>query len=193
MTDEVPWLTRGQLRAWMKLVAVMELLPAALDQQLQRDADLTHFDYMVIAMLSETDGRTLRMSALASATNASLPRLSHVVSRLQKRGLVTRCPSSDDRRATDVRLTDAGFALIVDAAPDHVRTARQFVIDALTDEQVEALDGITRSLLERLDPEGRFAALTYPRDDDDVAICEERLTGQAPPLPVQPGQVAPLQ
>ncbi len=177
-TDDVPWLDRAQLRAWMKLVAVMELLPAALDQQLQRDADLTHFDYMVIAMLSETEGRTLRMSALASATNASLPRLSHVVSRLEKRGLVTRCPSADDRRATDVRLTEAGYAAIVEAAPDHVRTARAFVIDALTAEQVAQLDAITRALLGRLDPEGRFAALTYPRDDDAPAICEERLTGQ---------------
>jgi len=179
MTDDTPWLSREQLRAWMKLVAVMELLPAALDQQLQRDADLTHFDYMVIAMLSETEGRTLRMSALASATNASLPRLSHVVSRLEKRGFVDRCPSSEDRRATDVRLTDAGFALIVDAAPDHVRTARRFVFDALDDTQVAALDDITRALLTRLDPEGRFAAVTYPRDDDDPAICEARLTGTA--------------
>ncbi|WP_338032827.1 bifunctional helix-turn-helix transcriptional regulator/GNAT family N-acetyltransferase [Curtobacterium oceanosedimentum] len=178
MTDETPWLTRDQLRAWMKLVAVMELLPAALDQQLQRDADLTHFDYMVVAMLSETESRTLRMSALAAATNASLPRLSHVVSRLEKRGLVNRCPSVDDRRATDVRLTDDGFAAIVAAAPDHVRTARRFVIDALSDEQVRQLDGITRALLGRLDPEGRFAALTYPRDEDEV-LCEERLTGGA--------------
>lgn len=177
MTDETPWLTRDQLRAWMKLVAVMELLPAALDQQLQRDADLTHFDYMVVAMLSETRSRTLRMSALAAATNASLPRLSHVVSRLEKRGLVTRCPSADDRRATDVQLTDEGVAAIVAAAPDHVRTARRFVIDALSDEQVRQLDGITRALLGRLDPEGRFAALTYPRDEDDQVLCEERLTG----------------
>jgi len=177
MTDDTPWLTRDQLRAWMKLVAVMELLPAALDQQLQRDADLTHFDYMVVAMLSETEGRTLRMSALAAATNASLPRLSHVVSRLEKRGLVTRCPSVDDRRATDVRLTDAGYDAIVTAAPEHVRTARRFVIDALDDEQVGQLDGITRALLGRLDPEGRFAALTYPRDEDDQVLCEDRLTG----------------
>ncbi|WP_144765670.1 MarR family winged helix-turn-helix transcriptional regulator [Curtobacterium sp. 9128] len=179
MTDETPWLTREQLRAWMKLVAVMELLPAALDHQLQRDADLTHFDYMVIAMLSETEGRTLRMSALASATNASLPRLSHVVSRLEKRGLVARCPSVDDRRATDVRLTEAGYAAIVDAAPDHVRTARKFVIDALTAEQVAQLDAIAKSMLTTLDPEGRFAAVTYPRDEDDAAICEARLTGAA--------------
>ena len=179
MSDGTPWLTREQLRAWMKLVAVMELLPAALDQQLQRDADLTHFDYMVVAMLSETDSRTLRMSALASATNASLPRLSHVVSRLEKRGLVARCPSTDDRRATDVRLTDDGYAAIVDAAPDHVRTARRVVIDALSEEQVGQLDGIAAALLARLDPEGRFAAPNYPRDDADTAICEARLTGTA--------------
>jgi DNA-binding MarR family transcriptional regulator len=163
MADDPKWLTREELRAWLRLVAVIELLPAALDQQLQRDADLTHFDYMVIAMLSETDGRTLRMSTLASATNASLPRLSHVVTRLEKRGLVARCPSTDDRRATDVRLTDDGFALIVAAAPGHVATARRYVIDALSPEQVVQLDGIARSMLERLDPEGKLAALTDPQ------------------------------
>jgi DNA-binding MarR family transcriptional regulator len=167
MSDPTPWLTRDQLRAWMRFVAVMELLPAALDQQLQRDADMNHFDYMVVAMLSETDDRTLRMSALASATNASLPRLSHVVSRLEKRGYVARCPSSDDRRATDVRLTDAGLAAIVTAAPEHVRTARRFVIDALSDEQVGQLEEISRAMLGRLDPEGRFAAPNSPDRLDD--------------------------
>jgi DNA-binding MarR family transcriptional regulator/GNAT superfamily N-acetyltransferase len=160
MSDETPWLTPDQLRAWLKFVAVMELLPAALDSQLQRDADLTHFDYMVVAMLSEAPERTKRMSALAAETNASLPRLSHVVSRLEKRGLLTRYPSAEDRRATDVRLTDAGFDLIVAAAPGHVRTARHFVIDALSDEQVGQLDTIARAMLERLDPEGRLAART---------------------------------
>jgi DNA-binding MarR family transcriptional regulator len=100
------------------------------------------------------------------------------VSRLEKRGLVSRCPSVDDRRATDVRLTDAGYATIVEAAPDHVRTARRFVIDALSEEQVVQLDGIAKSLLTTLDPDGRFAALTYPRDEDDTALCEARLTGQ---------------
>ncbi len=178
MTDDTPWLSREQLRAWMGFVAVMELLPAALDHQLQRDADLTMFDYMVIAMLSETELHTLRMSVLASATNASLPRLSHVVSRLEKRGLVARCPSTEDRRATDVRLTDAGFDHIVAAAPGHVRTARRLVIDALSDEQVAELDGISRVLLSRVDPEGRFAAVANIPDDEPT-VCEARLTGTA--------------
>jgi DNA-binding MarR family transcriptional regulator/GNAT superfamily N-acetyltransferase len=178
MTDDTPWLSREQLRAWMGFIAVMELLPAALDHQLQRDAEVTLFDYMVMAMLSETECRTLRMSMLASATNASLPRLSHVVSRLEKRGLVARCPSTEDRRATDVRLTDAGFDHIVTAAPGHVRTARRLVIDALSPEQIAELDSISRVLLGRVDPEGRFAAVAK-MPADDPTTCEGRLTGSA--------------
>jgi DNA-binding MarR family transcriptional regulator len=158
--QDVRWLNAAQLSAWKKLVAVLELLPAALDSQLQRDADLTHFDYMVLAMLSEEPDRTLRMSTLAAFTTASLPRLSHVVTRLERRGLLTRCPSIDDRRATDVRLTEAGFALLVGSAPGHVAAARQYVVDALTDDQVEQLDAIAKALLVRLDPEGRLSALT---------------------------------
>jgi len=173
-TDDVPWLSRDQLRAWLKLVAVMERLPAVLDRQLQQDADLTHFDYMVIAMLSETPGRSLRMSTLAATTTASLPRLSHVVSRLAKRGLVTRSPSPEDGRATDVRLTDAGWDAIVAAAPQHVRTARHHVFDVLTDEQVGQLDTIMRALLDRLDPESRFTPLVDP-DAREQAFAPARL------------------
>ena len=98
--DEVRWLTPEQLRAWVGLRSVAELLPAALDSQLRRDARLTHFDYQVLAMLSEAPGRTLRMTSLAQRTSATLPRLSHVVERLEARGLVARAPSTDDARAT---------------------------------------------------------------------------------------------
>ena len=76
----------------MRLIAVVELLPGVLDSQLRRDADLTHFEYFVLAMLSEAPERTLRMTALAARTNATLPRLSHVVRRLEERGLVERFP-----------------------------------------------------------------------------------------------------
>ena len=82
------WLTPAQLRAWKKFVAVVEIRPGTLDGQLQRDADVTHFEYFTMAMLSEAPDRTLRMTSLASATNSTLPRLSHVVSRLEKRGYI---------------------------------------------------------------------------------------------------------
>ncbi|MDT7742354.1 MAG: hypothetical protein QOE59_1432, partial [Actinomycetota bacterium] len=48
------WLTTEEQHAWRRTAAVMTLLPAALDAQLQRDAGLTQFSYLVLAMLSET-------------------------------------------------------------------------------------------------------------------------------------------
>src|SRR3954452_13290038 len=114
------WLSAEERAAWTRLVAVLELLPSALDAQLRRDAGLTHFDYFVLAMLSEADDHTLRMTTLAQRTNATLPRLSHVVRRLEERGLVVRFPCPEDRRATNARLTDAGLDHLEAAAPGHV-------------------------------------------------------------------------
>ena len=150
--DGERWLTAEQLRAWIRLEAVVELLPAVLDSQLQRDAQLTHFEYLVMATLSEAEGRVLRMGALAAGTNSSLPRLSHVVSRLEGRGYVERLPCPGDRRATNAHLTDAGWEKVVETAPGHVQNVREHVIDALSAEQVTQLDAIMQALLTRLDP-----------------------------------------
>jgi len=164
MTDDVRWLSPRELRTWMRLQAVSELLPGVLDAQLQRDAQLTHFEYLVLAMLSEAEGRTLRMTDLALKTNATLPRLSHVVKRLEGRGYVERTPCPEDRRATLAVLTDAGWDKVVATAPGHVGTVREHIIDRLTPEQVDQLDQIARSILESLDTEGRLDALHLPED-----------------------------
>lgn len=154
--EDVPWLSPPQLRAWMRFVAVVELLPGVLDSQLQRDADVSHFEYYVLAMLSEAPNATLRMTALSLKTNATLPRLSHVIKRLESRGLVRRAPCPEDRRATNASLTEEGIALVVATAPGHVRTVRENVIDRLTEEQIGQLDAISDQLLRRLDPDNRM-------------------------------------
>lgn len=161
---ETPWLDREQLAAWVRFVAVLELLPGVLDGQLRRDADLMHFEYFVLAMLSEAPDRTLRMTELARRTNATLPRLSHVVRRLEDRGLVQRFPCPQDRRATNAQLTPDGWDAVQAAAPGHVATVRQYVIDALSPEQVAQLGGIADAMLGRLDPSGAMVA-TYRRYD----------------------------
>ena len=154
-----PWLTPAELRAWTRLEAVVELLPGVLDTQLQHDADLSHYEYLVLAKLSEAPERTLRMTALAAETNATLPRLSHVVTRLTARGYVDRRPCTEDRRATLATLTDVGWTKVVTTAPGHARTVRAHVIDALTPDQVDQLDAIATALLERLDPHNRLQML----------------------------------
>ena len=164
MTPETRWLTTQELGAWVRLAAVLELLPGVLDSQLRRDADLTHFDYYVLAMLSESPERTLRMTGLAAQTNATLPRLSHVVRRLEERGFVERLPCPEDGRATNARLTDAGWRKVRETAPGHVATVRDHVIDALTPEQVGQLSQIADAMLLRLDPRRDLSTL-YERHD----------------------------
>jgi DNA-binding MarR family transcriptional regulator len=153
------WLDGDERAAWLRLVAVVELLPGALDAQLRRDARLTHYDYFVLAMLSEAPDHTLRMTALAQRTNATLPRLSHVVRRLEERGLVERFPCPEDRRATNARLTATGWDEVVAAAPGHVTAVRRHVFDALEPVQVTQLRQICDALLTTLDAEGHLTSL----------------------------------
>ena len=153
---EPRWLDDDERQAWLRLIAVAELLPAALDAQLRRDAALTHFEYFVLAMLSEAPDRVLRMTSLARRTNATLPRLSHVVRRLEDRGLVARFPCPEDRRATNARLTAPGWDAVKQAAPGHVDTVRRLVLDPLSRTQVAQLHRIGDELLTVLDPHGNM-------------------------------------
>lgn len=169
---QTKWLTQQELAAWVRLVAVLELLPGALDSQLRRDANLTHFEYYVLAMLSEAQDRTLRMTELAALTNATLPRLSHVVRRLEDRGLVDRFPCPEDGRATNARLTPKGWRTVQEAAPGHVRAVRRHVIDALTPDQLGQLIAITDALLQRLNPTGSMAAMYHRYDEPATPLAE---------------------
>jgi DNA-binding MarR family transcriptional regulator len=127
-------------------------VPSALDAQLQRDAGISHFEYQVMAGLSEAPGRTLRMSLLAMLAEGSLPRLSQVVSRLEKRGWVRRAADPADGRYTLAILTDEGWAKVVETAPGHVAEARRLVFDPLTKAQCRQLRDIGRRIMMAIDP-----------------------------------------
>ena len=110
----------------------------ALDRQLQRDAQIPHAYYEILVRLSEAPDRSLRMSELADLTLSSRSRLSHAVARLEERGWIVRESCPTDRRGQLAHLTDAGYAVLADAAPGHVRSVREFVVDALSPEQLRA-------------------------------------------------------
>jgi DNA-binding MarR family transcriptional regulator len=153
------WLSSPERAAWLAMSALMVKLPAALDQQLQHDAELSLFEYMVLAMLSEAPDRTLRMNDLAALTSSSPSRLSHVASRLEKAGFIERRRCEGRGRSTNAVLTDHGHAKIVGAAPGHVAEVRERFIDALTPEQLRTLTGIAEAVRQRLDPEGPWDAV----------------------------------
>jgi DNA-binding MarR family transcriptional regulator len=148
---EPRWLNADERRAWLALLSITTLLPAALDTQLQSAGKLSLFDYNVLAMLSEAEGRYLPMSELAARTSASLSRLSHVVTKLQNRGWVEREPHPGDARVTVAHLTDAGWDTIVGLAPDHVESVRNLMFDAMTDDDVADLARIGEKIVARLD------------------------------------------
>jgi DNA-binding MarR family transcriptional regulator len=148
------WLTSEERATWLAVASMLEVLPGALDGQLQRDAGLTFFEYMVLAMLSEQPDRTLRLSRLAAVTNGSLSRLSHVVSRLEREGYLRRTTSAHDRRAKDAVLTDAGWDKVVATAPGHVEHVRKLVIDPLSRAEQADLRAIGERIVRAVDPEG---------------------------------------
>jgi DNA-binding MarR family transcriptional regulator len=141
------WLSDEQQAAWRPFVALMLRLPAALDAQLQRDAGINHFDYLVLSGLSEAPGRTLRMSELAAMSSGSLSRLSHVVSRLENKGWVRREPCPGDGRYINAVLTEAGWQKLVATAPGHVAAVRQLLISTLTPDQFTELGEISAQVL----------------------------------------------
>ena len=147
----VKWLTAEELGSWLSVVRLMTWLPWSIDQQLQRDSKLGMVDYQVMAMLAESAQRTMRMSSLAEVTNASLSRLSRVVTRLEERGLVRREPDATDGRFTKAILTEEGLQTLVGAAPGHVAHVRSLVIDVLSPEQLRRLGRDADRIMARID------------------------------------------
>ena len=155
--QEPRWLDAEESQAWRALAKTMFRLPAALDAQLRRDAGISHFEYEVLALLSEAPDRTLRMSALAMWAGGSLPRLSQVVTRLEQHGWVRRAPDPSDGRYTLATLTGPGQEKVTQAAPGHVREVRRLVFDPLTKSQSRQLGEIGRRITRAIDPDDQPA------------------------------------
>jgi DNA-binding MarR family transcriptional regulator len=144
------WLTPAEQRAWRAYLESTKILFDALDRHLQRQSQLPHAYFEVLVRLSEAPGRALRMSELAQVTLSSRSRLSHAVARLEERGWVQRASVATDRRGQIATLTDAGLAILQAAAPGHVENVRQYVIDALTPEQLAQLTAIGETIIHRV-------------------------------------------
>jgi DNA-binding MarR family transcriptional regulator len=147
----VKWLTDAELRSWLSFVRLMTWLPWSIDQQLRRDSKLGMVEYQALAMLSVSPGRKMRMGALAEVSNSSLSRLSHLVERLERRGLVRREPDPADGRFNNAFLTDEGFQTLAEAAPGHVAHVRSLVIDVLSPEQLRRLGRDADRIMARID------------------------------------------
>lgn len=137
------WLNDEERRAWLAFLSTAILLDRHLDQQLQRDAGLSHLQYVILATLSGAPRGEMRMSELATTLLESKPKLTYHIDQLVKRALVRRRTCPDDRRSVYAVLTDAGQRALEEAAPGHVDAVRESFIDVMTPEQLTAIaDGL---------------------------------------------------
>jgi DNA-binding MarR family transcriptional regulator len=148
------WLDDAQQRDWRAWLAAGTLLRERLSRELQQAHGLSLGDYEILVRLSETEGRRLRMSHLAEATQSSRSRLTHQIDRLVREGLVQREKVEHDRRGQLALLTDAGFAALVAAAPTHVEGVREHLVDVLTPEQFAALGEASAIVRDALSDDG---------------------------------------
>ena len=159
---EPRWLDEDDRETWAAFARMLIWLPTALDNQLKRDSDLSHFEYGILAALSEAEGATLRMSELAIYANGSLSGLSRAVARLERRDWVTRTPDPTDGRYTLAVLTGEGGAALAEAAPGHVEAVNRLVFDPLTAAQARQLRAIAGRVLNAIDAEGGTTPLSGP-------------------------------
>jgi DNA-binding MarR family transcriptional regulator len=148
--SEIPTLTPEQLQAWQHFQQMHEVLQSRLGQLLQTRSNLSNADYTVLVVLSEAPGRRCRVYELGRMIGWEKSRLHHQLSRMCGRGLVTREPDPDAPRAMHAVLTDAGFAAIAEAAPEHGRDVQRLFFDPLTDDQVAHVAAIAERVLEGL-------------------------------------------
>lgn len=165
MSGDVRWLTEAEQEIWRAYMTSSVEFSAYVDRQMRRESGMPMAYYEILVRLSESDGRCLRMSDLAEASQSSRSRLSHAVAALEKNEWVRRKPADADRRGWVCELTAAGFAALAAAAPGHVTAVREHLFDVLTPEQLDALREIGLAISAGLRAECEEARAAEGEDD----------------------------
>lgn len=150
----VQWLTPEELAVWRGFLRLSRGIERAVDRQLQRDSELSSSEYDVLVPLSEAPAGTMASRELLKLLGWERSRLSHMLSRMERREMITRSPSPTDARGLTVGITDRGREAIENAAPGHLHLVRETFIDHLDEEERSALLGIAHKVLPRLEAMG---------------------------------------
>jgi DNA-binding MarR family transcriptional regulator len=147
---ETRWLSTEQQRYWRAYVIGVTLLNDTLDRELRQAHGLSLAEYEILVRLSESPNRTLRMAQIAESMQHSRSRVTHTVTRMEKAGLIERCAAQGDRRGVEARMTDKGWALLVEAAPTHVTGVREHFVDVASDADFATLGKVMDAVADHL-------------------------------------------
>jgi DNA-binding MarR family transcriptional regulator len=151
MASDTPWLSAREEHVWRGWLKLNAELSATLQRELQDDAGLSMPDFGVLVHLTDSPRGRVRVTDLARLLQWERSRVSHHITRMERRGLVEREECAEDGRGAFVVVTPPGRAAIERAAPGHVRTVRSLMFDVLSDQEVEHLATTIDKVLTRLD------------------------------------------
>jgi DNA-binding MarR family transcriptional regulator len=159
---EPRWLDAREARLWQSYRDAYRELMRALESRLIGNSGLSGADYALLHPLSVAEEGVLRTRDLGRSVGWERSRLSHQVSRMEKRGLVCREECVSDARGSMVRLTDLGRKAIDAAAPDHVDAVRTYFFAHLSREEQDQLAGVLDRIVSNI-----------PADPCASADCDE--------------------
>ena len=185
MTDR--WLSEQEQSAWRAHLRLHRELSARLNRQLQSDSQLSLPDYEVLVQLSEAPEGRMRPFEMLLSMQWEQSRLSHQLSRMQRRGLVCREECSADGRGAFIVLTACGRAAVEAAAPGHAAMVRELFIDAMTPEQIGVLHELSTAALARIEATQTTAACPSAGASDCPTTAISAGVGKASPRVRLPG------
>ena len=131
---------------WRVLLRGQRSMLLRLSAPLKQQHGLTVPQYEALLTLWECPQRSLPASELAKHLLYSSGSASHLISRLEERGLVERETRDEDARVVRVRLTGEGEALISAATDAHVEQLKAEFEPLINDDEVEVLLRFVRRL-----------------------------------------------
>jgi DNA-binding MarR family transcriptional regulator len=160
MTDR--WLDDRQQRSWRSFLSGVTLLMDRIDRDMREKHGLSLAEYELLVRLSEAPQHHLRMAELAHSVKNSRSRITHTIRRLEDAGFVVRRACASDGRGVQAVLTDDGYAKLVAAAPDHVDTVRDSLIDVVAAQDLEVIGRALQRVADRLETTTSESALRCP-------------------------------
>ncbi|WP_404286713.1 MarR family winged helix-turn-helix transcriptional regulator [Glutamicibacter arilaitensis] len=153
-TENTRWLNGREQDLWRTIREFLWQFPSAMDRQLTQDSAMQSGEYSVLAVLSEAEESSLRPAEVAQELRWDRSRLSHLLRRMEVKGLITRCSDASDRRGHQIGLSELGWQAIRAAAPKHVEFIRSSLFDSLTAEESAALETALPKILAAIAPQG---------------------------------------
>jgi len=148
--EETPALSGAEREVWRSFYSMRRQLDRALDLQLQRDSGLSASEFEILVAIDFAPERQLRIKEIAGSIGWEKSRVSHLVTRMERRGLVSRTECATDARGSWIGLTASGRRALLGATRGHSATIRRYFFEVLSAEELAVLDSVSGRVVEAI-------------------------------------------